>query len=132
MNEPKLKLTLKPCDDCWLHIDAPSGLKASINLGQRGSMNDQTIVGRTIREVAELCEENLDILESADAAPPATRYGLTKGQLVHLICEVSEIKDNCVVAVRPRDMGFPSADFNVHRNDIIEPNAKSIHPESKP
>jgi hypothetical protein len=58
MNEPKLKLTLKPCGDCWLHIDAPSGLRASINLGQRGSMNDQTIVGRTIREVAALCEDN--------------------------------------------------------------------------
>ncbi len=63
MNEPKLKLTLKPCGDCWLHIDAPSGLKASINLGQRGSMNDQTIVGRTIREVAELCEDKPMITE---------------------------------------------------------------------
>jgi hypothetical protein len=57
MNEPKLKLTLKPCGDCWLHIDAPSGLRASINLGQRGGMNDQTIVGRTIREVAALHED---------------------------------------------------------------------------
>ena len=37
------------CGDCWLHIDAPSGLRASINLGQRGSMNDNIIVGRTIR-----------------------------------------------------------------------------------
>lgn len=63
MNEPKLKLTLKPCGDCWLHIDAPSGLKASINLGQRGSMNDQTTVGRTIREVAGLCEDKPDIPE---------------------------------------------------------------------
>lgn len=49
MKEAKIKLTLKPCGDCWLHIDAPSGLRASINLGQRGSMNDNIIVGRTIR-----------------------------------------------------------------------------------
>jgi hypothetical protein len=63
MNEPKLKLALKPCGDCWLHIDAPSGLKASINLGQRGSMNDQTIVGRTIREVAALHEDKPTIPE---------------------------------------------------------------------
>lgn len=57
MSEQKLKLTIKPCGDCWLHIDAPSGKKASINLGQRGGFNDQTIVGQTIREVAELLEE---------------------------------------------------------------------------
>lgn len=54
MSEQKLKLTVKPCGDCWLHIDAPSGKKASINLGQRGGFNDQTIVGQVIREVAEM------------------------------------------------------------------------------
>lgn len=57
MNEPKLKLTLKPCGDCWLHIDAPSGKKASINLGQCGSMSDKTPVGRVILEVAQLCKD---------------------------------------------------------------------------
>lgn len=57
MSEQKLKLTVKPCGDCWLHIDAPSGKKASINLGQRGGFNDQTIVGQVIREVAEMLEE---------------------------------------------------------------------------
>lgn len=57
MSEQKLKLTIKPCGDCWLHIDAPSGKKAMINLGQRGGFNDQTIVGQTIREVAEALEE---------------------------------------------------------------------------
>ena len=67
MNQTKLKLTLKPSGDCWLHIDAPSGLRASINLGQRGSMNDQTIVGRTIREVAELCEDKAVIPEQKPA-----------------------------------------------------------------
>ena len=56
LEKPRLKLTLKSCGDCWLHIDAPSGNKASINLGQRGSMNDDTLVGRVIREVAELSE----------------------------------------------------------------------------
>jgi hypothetical protein len=54
----------------------------------------------------------------------SSRYGLKKGQVVYLRCEVSAIKDNCVVAVRPVGMGFPSADFNVHRNDIVDlPNA---------
>jgi len=52
--KPILKLSLEPCGDCWLHIDAPSGKKASINLGQRGTINDQTIVGSVIREVSEL------------------------------------------------------------------------------
>ena len=49
-----------------------------------------------------------------------TGYGLIKGQKVFLRCVVSDIKDNCVIAVRPNEMGFPSADFNVHRNDIVE------------
>ena len=53
----RVRLSLKPCGDCWLHIDAPSGLKASVNLGQRGGWNDQTIVGRAIREVAEINED---------------------------------------------------------------------------
>ncbi len=57
MGEQKLRLTIKPCGDCWLHIDAPSGKKASINLGQRGGFNDQTIVESVIREVAEILEE---------------------------------------------------------------------------
>ena len=52
-----MKLSLKPSGDCWLHIDAPSGNKASINLGQRGDFNDQTLVGNVIREVAELCRD---------------------------------------------------------------------------
>lgn len=56
-------------------------------------------------------------IEPAKQILPA--YGLYKGQVVYLRCEVSAIKDNCVVAVRPIGMGFPSADFNVHRNDIF-------------
>lgn len=57
MKGQRLKITLKPCGDCWLHIDAPSGKRASINLGQRGGFNDQTIVGQVIREVAEMSED---------------------------------------------------------------------------
>lgn len=52
-----IRLSLKPCGDCWLHIDAPSGKKASINLGQRGDINDQTIVGSVIREMAEINQD---------------------------------------------------------------------------
>lgn len=81
MNEPKLKLTFKPCGDCWLHIDAPSGLKASINLGQRGGMNDQTIVGRAIREVAAIHEEkpiipepNEKVSQDADRKDDDAKY----------------------------------------------------------
>ena len=59
---------------------------------------------------------------TCSAIPPD--YGLVKGQSVYLRCVVSEIKENCVVSVRPAGMGFPSADLNVHRNDIVElPNA---------
>ena len=36
--------------DYWLHIDAPSGNKASINLGPR---NRDNIIDRVIREVAQ-------------------------------------------------------------------------------
>jgi hypothetical protein len=54
---PIVRLSLKPCGDCWLHVNAPSGLKASINLGQRGGFHDQTIVGRAIREVAQINED---------------------------------------------------------------------------
>jgi len=74
-------------------------------------------------ESRNLIEDPGGACESAGSAIPAD-YGLTKGQVVYLRCEVSAIKDNCVIAVRPVGMGFPSADFNVHRNDIVElPNA---------
>ena len=60
---------------------------------------------------------------TCSAIPPD--YGLVKGQSVYLRCVVSEIKENCVVSVRPAGMGFPSADLNVHGNDIVElPNAE--------
>jgi len=62
--KPRLKITRKPCGDCWLHINAPSGLRASINLGQCGSMNDQTIFGRVIQEVAET--ESGDAMQRGD------------------------------------------------------------------
>ncbi len=57
MKEQNLKITLKPSGDCWLHIDAPSGKRASVNLGQRGGFNDQSLVGQVIREVAEMRED---------------------------------------------------------------------------
>lgn len=57
-------------------------------------------------------------MEPAKQILPA--YGLYKGQIVYLRCEATSIKDNCVISVRPIGMGFPSADFNVHRNDIFE------------
>lgn len=53
-----------------------------------------------------------------------TRYGLQVGEEVLLRCLVSALKENCVVSVRPRDIGFPSADLNVHRNDIIKSQSK--------
>ena len=53
LKAPELGLVVKPCGDCWLHIKAPSGRQAAINLGQRGSFNDQTFVGSVILEVAE-------------------------------------------------------------------------------
>lgn len=49
---PQLRLERKPCGDCWLHMSAPSGNRASINLGQRGAMNDISIVGRVMVEIA--------------------------------------------------------------------------------
>jgi hypothetical protein len=66
MTDQRLRLSLKPCGDCWLHIDAPSGNKASINLGQRGGFNDQTIIGQVIREVASQCEDIVQPTISSD------------------------------------------------------------------
>ena len=41
-------------EDVWLHVNAPSGNKASLNLGMRGSMNfDPTHIGRVLAEAAE-------------------------------------------------------------------------------
>ena len=53
MSETKLSLTVKPCGDCWLHITAPSGRRASLNLGQHGSINDGSFIGSVVREAAE-------------------------------------------------------------------------------
>lgn len=39
--------------ECWLHIAAPRGKEASINLGKRGGPEDKSIVGAVVREVAE-------------------------------------------------------------------------------
>ena len=73
--------------------------------------------------------ENTKDSAGADSSPSpcsaVSRYGLSVGEEVLLRCVVSAIRENCVVSVRPRDMAFPSADLNVHRNDILElPNEK--------
>ena len=52
--EADVRLSVKPCGDVWPHVNAPSGLKASLNLGQRGAIGDRTIVGRALLEVASL------------------------------------------------------------------------------
>lgn len=53
MNKTNLSLTIKPCGDCWPHITAPSGRKASLNLGQHGSFQDSSFIGSVVREAAE-------------------------------------------------------------------------------
>lgn len=53
MIKSELSLSVKPSGDCWLHVKTATGKKASLNLGQRGSMNDPSrFIGRVILEVA--------------------------------------------------------------------------------
>jgi hypothetical protein len=64
MREPKLWLSLKACGDCWLNIEAPSGKRASLNLGPRGSSVDKSmIIGRVVLEVASLCVDGQETSE---------------------------------------------------------------------
>jgi hypothetical protein len=45
----RLKLERKPCGDIWLHVNAPSGLRASLNLMQRAA---DRIVQRALEDAA--------------------------------------------------------------------------------
>lgn len=49
----RLRLETKPCGDTWLHANAPSGLKASINLGHRPL---DSIMQRVLNEIAAIGE----------------------------------------------------------------------------
>ena len=53
LRSPRSEMWLqeKLCHDIWLHVTAPSGLKASINLGERPP---ESIVQRTL---VELCQQ---------------------------------------------------------------------------
>ncbi len=48
-----IRIRISKSGECWLIIKTPNGKSAMISLGQRGGEEDNTIVGQTLREVAE-------------------------------------------------------------------------------